>query len=123
MFSEISKYLIDDGESFVDVTKTSESNIEDEPSIFLGLNYNLDDSADDQMQSDQTKSVEKENTIAIQKHPEKENKSEKEITSVQGTNLPAATNQKPIENESKSNKVVSDLASLVCYGSSDDEDS
>ena len=107
----------------MDVTKTSESNIEDEPSIFLGLNYNLDDSADDQMQSDQTKSVEKENTITIQKPPEKENKSEKEIISVQEKNLPAATNQKLIENESKNNKVASGLASLVCYGSSDDEDS
>lgn len=115
-------FVEDDGDSFVDVSKTSESNIEDEPSIFLGLNYNLDDSADDQMQSDQAKSVEKENTISIQKPPEKENKSGKEITAVQETNLPAATNQKPIENESKNNKVVSGLASLVCYGSSDDDE-
>ena len=116
------KYLIDDGENFVDASKKSESNIEDESSIFLGLNYNPDDSGDDQnrdqTQSDQTKSVEKENTTAIQKPPEKEKekKSEKQIT-----DLPTATVQKPPENESRNTKAVTGLASLACYGSSDDE--
>ena len=105
----------------------SEKNVEDEPSIFLGLNFNAEDSADDQVESNDSKNVVKENTTENQTPFDKinKNKSEQRNTadkcSVRETNQHANTSAEPTENENKNNQAPTGLASLMCYGSSDDE--
>ena len=99
----------------MDVSQTTESNISDEPSIFLGLNFDAD-SADDQNQPDQQpKKVQKikgdtsiQNSASLPNHP--------------STAAAAETNPKPLESNNKSSKSASSLSSLVCYASSEDDE-
>ena len=95
----------------MDVSQTTESNISDEPSIFLGLNFDAD-SADDQNQPDQ--------------QPKKVQKIKGDTSIQNSASLPnhssTATKPKTLESNNKSSKSASSLSSLVCYASSEDDE-
>jgi len=109
-------FVEDNEEKIVDVSQTTDSNINDEPSIFLGLNFDAD-SADDQNQPDQQpKKVQKikgdtsiQNSASLPNHPST-------------AAAAAATKPKTLESNNKSGKSASSLSSLVCYASSEDDE-
>ena len=107
----------------MDVFQTTESNISDEPSIFLGLNFDAD-SADDQNQPDQQPKKFKGDT-SIQNSASKTNHSSTAVqNSASKTNNPstATATTKALESNNKSSKSASSLSSLVCYASSEDDE-
>ena len=114
----------------MDVSQTTESNISDEPSIFLGLNFDAD-SADDQNQPDQQpKKVQKiKDDTSIQNSASKPNHPSTAVQNcVLKTNHPTSTSvtatakPKTLESNNKSSKSASSLSSLVCYASSEDDE-
>ena len=118
----------------MDVSQTTESNISDEPSIFLGLNFDAD-SADDQNQPDQQpKKLQKiQDNFSIQNSASKPNHPSTGVqNNASKTNHPtcptstfvtaAATKLKTLESNNKSSKSASSLSSLVCYASSEDDE-
>ena len=113
----------------MDVSHTTESNISDEPSIFLGLNFDAD-SADDQNQPDQQpKKVQKiQDDFSIRNSASKTNHSSTAVqNNASKTNHPTAAiapaaTPKTLESNIKSSKGASGLSSLVSYASSEDDE-
>jgi hypothetical protein len=123
-------FITDNDEKIVDVSQTTESNISDEPSIFLGLNFDAD-SADDQNQPDQQpKKVQKiKDDTSIQNSASKTNHSSTAVhNSASKTNHPStdpiatAATPKTLKSNNISSKSASSLSSLVCYASSEDDE-
>ena len=110
----------------MDVSQAKESNINDEPSIFLGLNFDAD-SADDQNQPDQQpKKVQKiQDDFSFQNSASKMNSSSTAVQdNASKTNNPSTATATPkvLDSNKKSSKSASSLSSLVCYASSDDDE-
>ena len=118
--------ITDNEEKIVDVCQTTESNISDEPSIFLGLNFDAD-SADDQNQPDQQpKKVQKiQDDFSFQNSASKMNSSSTAVQdNASKTNNPSTATATPkvLDSNKKSSKSASSLSSLVCYASSEDDE-
>merc|ERR1712008_617083 len=118
-------FVEDNEEKIVDVSQAKESNISDEPSIFLGLNFDAD-SADDQNQPDQQpKKVQKiKDDTSIQNSASKADHSSTALKTNPPTSTPvaAAATPKTLESNNKSSKGASGLSSLVSYASSEDDE-
>ena len=110
----------------MDVSQATESNISDEPSVFLGLNFDAD-SADDQNQpGQQPKKVQKiKDDTSIQNSASLPNHSSTAVqNSASKTNNSSTATAAPkvLESNNKSSKSASSLSSLVCYASSEDDE-
>merc|ERR1712008_654150 len=121
-------FVEDNEEKIVDVSQAKESNISDEPSIFLGLNFDADSTEDQNQPDQQPKKVQKiTDDTSIQNSASKTNHSSTAVqNSASKTNHPstavaAAATPKRLESNNKSSKSASSLSSLVCYASSEDD--